>query len=320
MQKVKCVNKIRDNRNGKIIGYTIQSSTGETKDVDKDKLKEAVRNGKVNIVNMTLTSDNRLVDKKVKVITSSNDRRAVEDIKQLCKTLRLPFDVNKIEKGDVSGLPVITYVVSDVPFGVDTVGIHISRVNNKEWDLSLDMATPEARIWGNNKDAWIDDVRKTLAMIPKRGQKPSVKDIIQLATKLAPYSHSLIEESYVCALFGYAEKAGQRNELSRYINSVKKQLNTEGVHKVIDKYIDKLEESANPDEVNGIADFPMTSDDVILAFALFGFDTEFLDKNPKISGSTLEQKVASALNIYHGDLLPEAVDITLCTARKFMML
>ncbi len=63
MQMVKCINKIRDGK-GKIIGYTLQSSTGETKKVEKNSLKEAVRNGKIGIVNMTLTSDNRLVDKR----------------------------------------------------------------------------------------------------------------------------------------------------------------------------------------------------------------------------------------------------------------
>lgn len=63
MQMVKCINKIRDGK-GKIIGYTLQSSTGETKNVEKNSLKEAIRNGKIGIVNMTLTSDNRLIDKK----------------------------------------------------------------------------------------------------------------------------------------------------------------------------------------------------------------------------------------------------------------
>jgi len=324
MQKVKCVSKIRDEK-GKITGYIIQSSTGGTKDVSKDKLKEAIRNGKVDIVNMTLTSDNRLVDKKVKVISDtdsivlgSNDRRAVEDIKQLCKTLGLQFDVSKIKKDAESGSTAITYSISDVPVGVDVVDIYISRVNNKEWDLCLDIVSPVASIRNTNRDAWVDDVKKALALIPKAGQKHSIKNLMQIATEFAHYSADLDEESYVYALFEYAKKIGQSSELSRYINSVKKQLNTEGVHKVINKYIDKLENSANPQDVKDINDYPMTSDDIIMVFALCGYDTEYFDKNPKIAGSTLEQKVASTIKLNHGNLEPVSVSLRLCAARKFM--
>lgn len=94
MQMVKCINKIRDGK-GKIIGYTLQSSTGETKKVEKNSLKEAVRNGKIGIINMTLTSDNRLVDKDAS------------------QPLRQKLDVNDmINKAQVSGqnlIPIPTY-------------------------------------------------------------------------------------------------------------------------------------------------------------------------------------------------------------------
>lgn len=322
MQKVKCIRKIRDAK-GKITGYTIQSSTGETKNVDKDKLKEAVRNKKLDIVNMTLTSDNRLIDKKIKNVKagneiSSSDRRAVEEIKQLCKTISLPFDANKVERGSTSGSPTITYSVSGVPVGVDTVDIYIKRINNKDWELSLDIETPAASIRNTNKDEWVADVKKMLALIPKRGQKPSVKTLMEIATEFAPYSASLVEEAYVYTLFDYAEKTGRKSDLLKYISSVRKLLNTAGVHKVINQYIAKLEKSANPQDVNDIKEFPMTSDDVITIFALFGFDAYYFEDNPKISGSTLEQKVASAIKFNHGDLEPASVAITLDTARKYI--
>lgn len=324
MQKVKCIRKIRDAK-GKITGYTIQNLTGETRTVDKDKLKEAVRNKQIDIVNMTLTSDNRLIDKNVKVVSdigsitlSSNDRRAVEEIKQLCKTMSLPFDVSKIKRDVESGVPAITYSVSDMTFGVDTVDIYIKRINNKDWELSLDIETPAASIRNTNKDEWVADVKKMLALIPKRGQKPSVKTLMETATEFAPYSASLVEEAYVYTLFDYAEKTDRKSDLLKYISSVRKLLNTAGVHKVINQYIAKLEKSANPQEVNDIKEFPMTSDDVITIFALFGFDAYYFEDNPKISGSTLEQKVASAIKFNHGDLEPASVAITLDTARKYI--
>lgn len=324
MIQVRCIEKIRD-KNNHIMGYKIQNLTGETRVVDKDKLKEAVRNKKLDIVNMTLTSDNRLIDKKIKNVKagneiSSSDRRTVEEIKQLCKTIGLPFDANKVERSATSGAPVITYAVSDVPFGVDTVDIYIKRVNNKEWELSLDIETPAASIRNTNKDEWVSDVKKMLALIPKRDQKYSVKTLMEIATELAPYSASLIEESYIVVLFTYAEKVGRSSDLLKYISTVRKHLNTAGVHKVINQYIAKLEKSANPQEVNDIKEFPMTSDDVITIFALFGFDAYYFEENPKISGSTLEQKVASAIKFNHGDLEPASVAITLDAARKFLKL
>lgn len=322
MIQVRCIEKIRG-KNNHIIGYTIQNLTGETRVVDKDKLKEAVRNKKIDIVNMTLTSDNRLIDKKIKNVKagneiSSSDRGTVEEIKQLCKTIGLPFDANKVERSNASGSPTITYSVSDVTFGVDTVDIYIKRINNKEWELSLDIETPAASIRNTNKDEWVSDVNKVLALIPKRGQKYSVKKLMEIATELAPYSASLIEEAYVLTLFNYAEKVGRSIDLLKYISTVRNHLNTTGVHKVINQYIAKLEKSANPQDVNDIKEFPMTSDDVISVFALFGFDAYYFEENPKISGSTLEQKVASAIKFNHGDLEPASVAITLDTARKFM--
>lgn len=322
MIQVRCIEKIRD-KNNHIIGYKIQNLTGETRTFDKARLKEAVRNKKIDIVNMTLTSDNRLIDKKIKNVKagneiSSSDRRTVEDIKQLCKTIGLPFDANEIRRSVDSGSSVIKYDVSNVPVGVDTVDIYIKRINNKDWELSLDIETPAASIRNTNKDEWVADVKKMLALIPKRGQKPSVKTLMETATEFAPYSASLVEEAYVYTLFDYAEKTGRKSDLSKYISSVRKLLNTAGVHKVINQYIAKLEKSANPQDVNDIKEFPMTSDDVITIFALFGFDAYYFEDNPKISGSTLEQKVASAIKFNHGDLEPASVAITLDTARKYI--
>lgn len=322
MIQVRCIEKIRD-KNNHIIGYKIQDLTGETRTIDKARLKEAVRDKKIDIVNMALTSDNRLIDKKIKNVKagneiSSSDRRTVEEIKQMCKTIGLPFDVNEIRRSVDSGSSVIKYAVSNVPVGVDTVDIYIERVNNKDWELSLDIETPAASIRNTNNDEWVSDVKKMLALIPKSGQKPNIKKLMEIATELAPYSANLVEEAYVLTLFDYAEKTGRSSDLLKYISTVRKHLNTAGVHKVINQYIAKLEKSANPQEVNDIKEFPMTSDDVITIFALFGFDAYYFEENPKISGSTLEQKVASTLKFNQGGLAPASVDITLCTARKYI--
>ena len=66
MQKVISITKIRDKSN-KIVGYTIQSNKGEIKEVKAEDLKKAIINKKIEVLNLTLTSDGRLIDKHIKI-------------------------------------------------------------------------------------------------------------------------------------------------------------------------------------------------------------------------------------------------------------
>ena len=62
---VKCLHKFR-NKNDQIIGYKIQDKNGNTLDVKSEYLKQAIRNNQINVLNLTLTSDNKLIDKEYK--------------------------------------------------------------------------------------------------------------------------------------------------------------------------------------------------------------------------------------------------------------
>lgn len=61
MIQAKCIDKFRD-ANNKIIGYRLIDLNGQTQDVKSENLKRAIENKQINIVNLTLTSDYRLVD------------------------------------------------------------------------------------------------------------------------------------------------------------------------------------------------------------------------------------------------------------------
>lgn len=61
MIKCKCLKKYYD-KNGIIIGYLIMDSNGRTVEVKKDVLKSWIQTGKVEVVNLTLSQDGRLVD------------------------------------------------------------------------------------------------------------------------------------------------------------------------------------------------------------------------------------------------------------------
>lgn len=61
MISTKCTMKFRD-KTGKIMGYRLVDLNGQKQNIEPEILKVAIKNGQISVVNLTLTSDNRLVD------------------------------------------------------------------------------------------------------------------------------------------------------------------------------------------------------------------------------------------------------------------
>ena len=61
MLKAKCIEKMRD-KNNLIIAYKLQDTQGNTKTVSPQQLKQAIKTNKIDIINLKLTSDNRLIN------------------------------------------------------------------------------------------------------------------------------------------------------------------------------------------------------------------------------------------------------------------
>lgn len=89
--KVKCIGKHRD-KTGKILGYTLQDSTGKKANFYSTDLKEHIKNKRLIVTNLTLTSDNRLVEKSEKKdnisvnnkqVTNKKIEKQVKPIKQV---------------------------------------------------------------------------------------------------------------------------------------------------------------------------------------------------------------------------------------------
>lgn len=72
MIQATCIQKFRDKR-GVIVGYRLQDSNGAVNDVNSLQLKQAIRDGRVSITNLRLTSDGRLVDCGAKEGTAEPD-------------------------------------------------------------------------------------------------------------------------------------------------------------------------------------------------------------------------------------------------------
>jgi hypothetical protein len=63
MIKAICIKKIRD-KNGNITNYILKDANNKTVKVGSDELKTAIKNNKIRIINLKLTSDNKLVNRK----------------------------------------------------------------------------------------------------------------------------------------------------------------------------------------------------------------------------------------------------------------
>lgn len=63
MIQAKCIKKFRD-KNNHIYGYCLVDLNGRTQDVKPENLKKAIAKNQINVTNLTLTSDGRLVDRQ----------------------------------------------------------------------------------------------------------------------------------------------------------------------------------------------------------------------------------------------------------------
>ena len=66
MLKAKCVEKIR-NKNNTIVSYKLQDTQGNILTVSPHQLKQAIKANQIDIINLKLTSDNRLIATQIKL-------------------------------------------------------------------------------------------------------------------------------------------------------------------------------------------------------------------------------------------------------------
>ena len=72
MTIVTCINKTRNKQN-KIISYTLRDQNNQIIEITPTNLKQAIKSGEVRVINLSLTPDNRLINKIPKAHTLSLD-------------------------------------------------------------------------------------------------------------------------------------------------------------------------------------------------------------------------------------------------------
>lgn len=112
----KCIDKFRD-RQGNIIGYRLQSSSGSIFDVDSDTLKYKIKSGQSEVINLTLTSDNRLISTQPN--NKEDNKIDIARIKQQNKDNKLYVRYQRIF--DTMGIDVLAAVYMSLPKEGDTV-------------------------------------------------------------------------------------------------------------------------------------------------------------------------------------------------------
>lgn len=106
MIQAKCIEKFRD-KTGKIYGYRLIDLNDQTQDVTPENLKKAILNKQIHVVNLTLTSNNRLVDTTEKQLQSKVLGKApVNPVEKLDETYKnvakalVYLDKETIDMGD----------------------------------------------------------------------------------------------------------------------------------------------------------------------------------------------------------------------------
>ena len=129
MLVIKCIEKIRDSK-GRITHYKIQDTKGNTKIVTAKQLKVAISNMQVNCVNLTLTSDNRLIDKEDKnKINSFLEELDREKIRHKKLTAKVSLLGSKL--GDT------TYRINNAIYEVINGDIYLKEVLIKDGEFEI---------------------------------------------------------------------------------------------------------------------------------------------------------------------------------------
>lgn len=114
MIQARCIQKFRSGSNI-IIGYRLIDLVGQTLDIESEDLKRAIYRKQINVINLTLTSDGKLIDTSeddsifnintINIIGSKLQKVAIEPIKKNSRS-RAKGEMTLGEKCKVAGVPI----------------------------------------------------------------------------------------------------------------------------------------------------------------------------------------------------------------------
>ncbi len=179
--KVQCLDKQRD-KNNNIVTYTLKDSTGKQMQVAAKSLKDAIYNYRVECNNLTLTSDNRLVDTTGKV--NNFEDKCLYIIEYMNKNTLAKFNKDKAKFGEFHDFEATSEVFAEQNLRT-TITIDKSKDNKLQITISI-----------GNEDADIDEVylddknffnniKEYIEHIANISKMKSPKDILDLAVRMS---------------------------------------------------------------------------------------------------------------------------------------
>ena len=129
MLKVKCVQKFRGKDNS-IRGYRIIDQYGNAKDISSEELKKSIRLRVLEVINLTLTSDNRLIDKGI-TQTPTQQTPTQQTQKPIKQSHQKIIDIAKI----VSKLKLLGCVI-EIDEGCDHT-IYLIKMSKEDYMLII---------------------------------------------------------------------------------------------------------------------------------------------------------------------------------------
>ena len=213
MIQAKCIQKFR-NKNNQIYGYRLMDLNGQTQDVQPNNLKQAIANKQIHVVNLTLTSDGRLIDTTEKHLQSNKlgdepqkkvsnfERKCTKIIEYISKKTNIVFDLNTIDIDESDDEYSYNIESNEVSKNKLVISILIRQYEDRDIKVSIEI---ESNIYDNLEidldevtirnscsqlDKQLDTVNKILDTIEN---VQNAKDLLQLACFIAKHSDDAME-------------------------------------------------------------------------------------------------------------------------------
>lgn len=293
--QVKCTKKFRDKHN-KIIGYRIEAANGQAQDVKAERLKEVIVSGNLDVINLTLTKDCRLVDKTEKQprsvsvtnrsigkaeectdSTTQNEqliiKKELKAIEEICNRLGIAYDKDRTSiETDCRYPPCVEYESPEMQLTLDTATIFISVYNNNHWDITLDIDNGLEICENNfrsNKNI-IDSINYVKSMRDKFNMSVSEyrKNPDVLCDIAGIYMHGAEGFVYTfSALSDYTNKLGMQNSFETHIMNKIKRLNTKDNRDKLKKRVTEINKEERKSDVPAL-ESPATVDELLLLCAV----------------------------------------------------
>lgn len=207
----KCVKKIRTSL-GKITGYWLQDGNGQSKFMNSDKLKDAIRAGQIKVTNLTLTKDGRLVDSKedINVNTNNSDNCTIEKV---CDYLGFEY-IDKLVT-DRSSAMYCSYKDYTSP-KKEIMGLTL-RINIIVKDGQVKTALQHENF--ELTELTVDMCKSILNKMSKDTSyyKENVREFLDILVKLSEYSYDLSETLVTYLIREAGTKLGIYNSVISYL-------------------------------------------------------------------------------------------------------